>query len=207
MEDVPFLLFLFDHRWKSWLSGLHFTTWRRYKRASKLSQTGITISKLHKARHRCGQISGWHRFSSLPAAEHNPRHYKSRGTVWGSGTIFSLLCPVRRVYFMWSLCQMNYFKTSSCFLCYNFQFQSCWKDMSILPAPENCHCPRSSHYFPSLFSLSFCSACSALPGWNAVVWASVNCGLSTVAASGSKPQSLQGLAAAGCRCAKWIIAL
>lgn len=48
--------------WEPWEPVLYFMTRRWYKRASNLSRAGITISKPRKARHSCGQISGWHRF-------------------------------------------------------------------------------------------------------------------------------------------------
>lgn len=74
----------FDRCWEPWVPVLYFMAWRWYKRASNLSRAGITISKPRKARHCCGQISGWHMFSPLSAAEHKPQLYRNHGTHWHS---------------------------------------------------------------------------------------------------------------------------
>jgi len=71
-----------------WVPVLYFMASRWYKRASNLPRAGITISKPRKARHCCGQISGWHRFSPL---QHNAQPYrKSRRRTDTPGTILSL---------------------------------------------------------------------------------------------------------------------
>lgn len=74
--------FFFNHCWESQLLFYllifpDFMAWQWYKRPSKLPKAGITISKPCKARHRCGQIRGWHRFSSLSAVE---KHLQPRGS-------------------------------------------------------------------------------------------------------------------------------
>lgn len=74
----------FDRCWEPWVPVLYFMAWRWYKRASNLSRAGITISKPRKARHCCGQISGWHMFSPLSAAEYKPQLYRNHGTHWHS---------------------------------------------------------------------------------------------------------------------------
>lgn len=74
----------FDRCWERWVPILYFMARRWYKRASNLSRAGITISKPRKARHCCGQISGWHRFSALSAAEYNPRPYRNQAMNWHS---------------------------------------------------------------------------------------------------------------------------
>lgn len=65
---------------------LYFMARRWYKRASNLSQAGITISKPRKARHRCRQILGWHRFSALTILS----LIEIKGRTDTTGTIFLL---------------------------------------------------------------------------------------------------------------------
>lgn len=80
----------FDRCWEPWVPVLYFMARRWYKRASNLSRAGITISKPRKARHRCGQISGWHRFTPLLQQSTILSLIEIKGRTDTPGTIFSL---------------------------------------------------------------------------------------------------------------------
>lgn len=207
----------FDRCWEPCVPVVYFMARRWYKRASNLSRAGITISKPRKARHHCGQISGWHRSPPLSAVEHNPGPYRNQDELTLQRRSFHSL-PSSRQHeepFFFSLvtslvqfaglrwnptCQPSFCHLP--FLCFTFTLQpSCW-GRRRRPNPPLPRLPPShlivSCYLPSLpSSLPFASSSSALPGWNVAVWASVNCGLSAVVSNSPEAQSQQGWSA-GC---------
>lgn len=179
----------FDRCWEPRVPVFYFTAGRWYKRASNLSQAGITISKPRKARHCCRQISGWHRFSPLGGRAHSSDHMPPS----------SLFCP----FSPWKEeCSVH-----TCLLALVF-WSLLLKTPSFPPSiPSSVFLVKKNKMmitpfllsplslFPSLISPLFSPPflrLRFLPGWNAAVCSSVNCGLSAAAASTPKAQSQHG---------------